>query len=323
MNSVLCPGELLIDFISKDIDKNLIEANIFEKKAGGAPANAALAINKYGGKAYFAGSVGNDKFGEYLINTLKKNKLSTKLVKKINTHTTLAFVSIQKNANRSFNFARGADEYFKYSDIDKKILEECSIIHFSSATAFLGGELENTYFKLLEYAKKNNKIISFDPNYREQLHSNIKKEFIEKSIKFISNSDIVKLSDDEAILITNEKDINNCAKKILKLGAKNVLITLGNKGVLYGHDKEIDKIKTIKVKAIDTTGAGDAFIGSLIGQISNLKKNNLTHNYLIPIIENSTYAASISTTKSGAMESIPEKKEIEEYLKKTSRIIKP
>ena len=195
MKKVICPGEALIDFVSMDIGKTLKATDGFIKKAGGAPANVAAAISKLGAEAYFCGTVGDDAFGGFLEDTLNNNNINTELLFKIKNNTTFAFVSLMENGERDFEFARDADECLTFDMISDR-LEEFDLYHFGSATAFMGGNLKDTYFKLKEYAKSNNKIISFDANYRESLFGNNKEEFIKCCKEFIVDSNIVKLSEE-------------------------------------------------------------------------------------------------------------------------------
>lgn len=173
MKKVLCPGEALIDFISMETGKKLKETSGFIKKAGGAPANVAAAISKLGAEAYFCGTVGDDAFGEFLEETLTSNGINTELMFKLKKPTTFAFVSLMDDGDRDFEFSRNADECLTFEMIKDK-LEDFDLYHFGSATAFLGGDLKETYFKLKQYAKENNKLISFDANYRDSLFGNNK-----------------------------------------------------------------------------------------------------------------------------------------------------
>ncbi|MDD6794444.1 MAG: PfkB family carbohydrate kinase, partial [Clostridiaceae bacterium] len=168
MDKVFCIGELLIDFIGKDINKGIKDGANFEKKAGGAPANVAASVCKLGGEAAFLGQVGNDSFGRFLVDTLKKVDIDTSMTK-MEGCTTLAFVAIDENGERDFEFNRGSDGEYSFDSIDLSRITNNDVIHFGSATGFLEGELKNTYFKLLDYAKKNDMFVSFDPNYRDAL----------------------------------------------------------------------------------------------------------------------------------------------------------
>lgn len=307
MKKVICPGEALIDFVSMDIGKTLKATYGFIKKAGGAPANVAAAISKLGAEAYFCGTVGDDAFGGFLEDTLNNNNINTELLFKIKNNTTFAFVSLMENGERDFEFARDADECLTFDMISDR-LEEFDLYHFGSATAFMGGNLKDTYFKLKEYAKSNNKIISFDANYRESLFGNNKEEFIKCCKEFIVDSNIVKLSEEEAKLISGIEDIKEASQYIVNLGCENLMVTLGKEGTLLSNREKQILIKTKEVKMKDATGAGDAFIGAVIAQILNEPGKSMEK-----IVEMANLVGGITTTKLGALESIPTWDEVFAY----------
>ena len=306
MKKVICPGEALIDFVSMDIGKTLKATDGFIKKAGGAPANVAAAISKLGAEAYFCGTVGDDAFGGFLEDTLNNNNINTELLFKIKNNTTFAFVSLMENGERDFEFARDADECLTFDMISDR-LEEFDLYHFGSATAFMGGNLKDTYFKLKEYAKSNNKI-SFDANYRESLFGNNKEEFIKCCKEFIVDSNIVKLSEEEAKLISGIEDIKEASQYIVNLGCENLMVTLGKEGTLLSNREKQILIKTKEVKMKDATGAGDAFIGAVIAQILNEPGKSMEK-----IVEMANLVGGITTTKLGALESIPTWDEVFAY----------
>lgn len=307
MKKVICPGEALIDFVSMDIGKTLKATDGFIKKAGGAPANVAAAISRLGAEAYFCGTVGDDAFGGFLEDTLNNNNINTELLFKIKNNTTFAFVSLMENGERDFEFARDADECLTFDMISDR-LEEFDLYHFGSATAFMGGNLKDTYFKLKEYAKSNNKIISFDANYRESLFGNNKEEFIKCCKEFIVDSNIVKLSEEEAKLISGIEDIKEASQYIVNLGCENLMVTLGKEGTLLSNREKQILIKTKEVKMKDATGAGDAFIGAVIAQILNEPGKSMEK-----IVEMANLVGGITTTKLGALESIPTWDEVFAY----------
>ena len=207
MKKVLCPGEALIDFVSNEHGKALKDTSGFIRKAGGAPANVAAAISKLGADAYCCGTVGDDFFGEFLEETFKKNNINTEMMIKLkDKSTTLAFVSLKEDGDRDFKFMRNADSDLTFDEI-KNNLDQFDLFHFGSATAFLEGELKNTYYKLKDYALKNNKIITFDANYRDALFGEDKDTFVSCCKDFIKESKIVKLSDEEACLISGMEKI--------------------------------------------------------------------------------------------------------------------
>lgn len=308
MKKVICPGEALIDFVSTDVGKSLENTNGFVKKSGGAPANVASAISKLGAEAYFAGTVGKDAFGAFIETTLKANNINTSLLFKLENHsTTLAFVSLMEDGERDFEFARDADSLLSI-DMFKDKLECFDLFHFGSATAFLEGELKKTYYKLKEYAVENNKLITFDANYRENLFADKKEEFIKCSVDFIKDSFIVKLSEEEALLISGKNEVKEAAQYIVKLGCENLIITLGKKGSLVTTKKTQVLVPTKEMVMIDATGAGDAFMGAVIAQIINKPDKDI-----VEIVKLANLVGGITTTKIGALESIPTWEEVEKY----------
>lgn len=304
-NKVFCIGELLVDMVCID-GLGLKDGVKFEKKAGGAPANVSAAISKLGGSSVFLGQVGDDFFGEFLIDTLRKVNVVTEMTIRGGA-TTIALVGIDKNGERNFNFLRGSDEEYSFDNIDLNMIGKLDIIHFGSATALLGGNLRDTYFKLLNYAKDNNIYVSFDPNYRDVL---IKKENLQSYLEdiklFLSSSDFVKLSDEEASLITGESDVYKSLEKLSSYGAKVICITLGSKGSLLSAGGESIVIPSIEIDQVDSTGAGDAFVGAVLSKISRINnRREVSLNTWIDIIGFANKVGAITCTKYGAIDSIP------------------
>lgn len=303
--NIFCIGELLIDMVCVD-NKGLKDGEKFEKKAGGAPANVAACISKLDGNAYFLGQVGNDYFGKHLIELLKNLNINTEMAVEKGS-TTIALVGIDTNGERNFDFLRGSDGEYSFNNINLSKIDNSDIIHFGSATGFLEGELKKTYFKLLEYAKSNNIYVSFDPNYRDALITPDKLEmFIEDSIEFIRKSDFTKLSDEELFLLTKEKDITAGVNKLHELGVKVVTITLGSKGTYLSVDGQNEIIPSIKIKQVDSTGAGDAFVGAVLKQVSDIEnKQNISFEEWKKIILFANKVGAITCTNYGAIASMP------------------
>ena len=303
--SILCIGELLIDFISQNIGNNLETSSLFLKKAGGAPANVSAVISKLGGNSYYCGKVGYDGFGTFLEKTLLDFGVDCSLLVKSSSHpTTLAFVSLEKDGERDFSFVRGADAYLEFSELDENILLDTNIFHFGSATGFLKGELQNTYYKTLDFAVKNNKIVSFDPNYRAVFWSSNKSEFIEKSMSFIKHSHILKISEEELFILTGIDDFKNSVDYLHKKGAKLITVTLGKKGTFVSNGVFSQTIPSIEIKSIDSTGAGDAFIGAFLYYI---EKNSISLDDFEQIknyVAKANIIAAKVCTKMGALEAL-------------------
>ena len=304
-NKVLLIGEALIDLVASRPGK-LSSTSAFIRKIGGAPLNVTASSTKYGADSYLFATIGKDFFGEFIIDKFK-NFASTKYLKRVDAFTTLAFVSLTKDGERDFEFFRGADKELSYKDIDKKVMKESDIFVFSSATSYLDGNLKNTYYDILEYGYKNNKIIIYDPNYRGNLIKD-NNQFIKMANDIIEKAKIVKLSDEEAILISGKKDMNKAIEYFSKIKNKFFFITMGKEGYIFidkeGKHKKVES--QISINSIDTTGAGDAFLGYIVGSLSKLdNKENIDSESILLISKKASIAAALSTTKKGALSSLP------------------
>lgn len=267
---ILCIGEALIDMICTDKGKSLSEGNHFLKKPGGAPTNVAAAIAALGGEVELAAKVGNDPFGKQLIQVMQEFGVSTRWMLADDTHfTTFAFVSLMEDGERDFVFNRGADGQLSREEVNAIDLDEVSIIHFGSATGFLPGPLQAAYQSLLQKALQKNILISFDPNYRHLLFPNNTQAFIDQSWNFLKACHFFKLSDEEAMLITGANTVHDAAAILLKKTTAVFTITLGKEGTLFGFGGHTSIIPSISIKPVDTTGAGDAFVGAVLYQLCN------------------------------------------------------
>jgi fructokinase len=266
---VLCIGEALIDMICTDVNVSLSTGQHFLKKAGGAPANVAAAIAALGGDVTMAAKVGDDPFGEHLIDLLKEMGVDTSLIiKDANFFTTFAFVSLMNDGERDFYFNRGADKELSMADLTSLDLKEYRIVHFGSATAFLPGPLQSTYTNLLTKAKEAGCFLSFDPNYRHLLFQNNTKSFMLQCSPFIEQCHFFKLSDEEAMLITGCDTVAFAAAALRKKTTAVFTITLGKEGTLLSIGDHLEIIKSIIIQPVDATGAGDAFVGAVLYQLN-------------------------------------------------------
>lgn len=277
---ILCIGEALIDMICTDTGLPLNEGSHFLKKAGGAPTNVAAAIASLGGEVVLAAKVGNDPFGRQLVNTMRGFGVSTEWMLMDKDHfTTFAFVSLLNDGERDFVFNRGADGQLSEGDIAGLDLNDYSIIHFGSATAFLEGPLQQAYKTLLEKARALNKFICFDPNFRHLLFPNDTTSFVEQSWNFLRHCNFFKVSDEEAMLLTATSSVGNASAAFAERTNAVFAITLGKEGTMLVFRGKKIMVPSIPVVSVDTTGAGDAFVGAVLYQLSRLS---------MPIIESMT-----------------------------------
>ena len=317
VDRILCIGELLIDFICSDINVNLVQGVNFIKKAGGAPANVAAAISKLGGRTSLAAKVGKDSFGIFLKETLDEVNVDTSMiVLDEDSKTTLAFVSLKADGERDFIFNRGADGLLNYKELNEEKIIDSKIIHFGSATALLGGPSKDSYLKVMKVAQNRGIFTCFDPNYRIDLWKNNTEEFISLSRECLRSIDLVKMSDEEVKIISGKGDIKEGIKALHELGAKIVVITLGKEGTLVSNNNDMEIVPSIKIKSIDSTGAGDAFVGAFLYktvQLQNPKDLKDNFNQIKEITYFANRVGAIVCTKLGAISSLPALKEVENY----------
>ena len=267
---ILCIGEALIDMICTDQGKSLSEGENFLKKTGGAPTNVAAAIAALGGAVELVTKVGADPFGTQLVEEMQAFNVDTRwMFRDKDFFTTFAFVSLMKDGERDFYFNRGADGQLTRDEVDQIDLEEFSIIHFGSATAFLPGPLQQAYQHLLQKALHQNKFISFDPNFRQLLFKDNVQTFIDQSWNFLANCHFFKLSEEEAMLITGSTTLRDAVQILTEKTTATFAVTLGKEGALLAFDHTSSVIPGITVKPVDTTGAGDAFVGAVLYQLAN------------------------------------------------------
>lgn len=312
--SVFCIGELLIDFFCKDVDVDLVAGKHFEKQAGGAPANVSATVVKLGGRSLFCGKVGRDPFGTFLKNTVQETGVDTSMVVLDDEHpTTLAFVSLKGDGERDFTFNRGADAHLRETDIDKTRLDECGILHFGSATALLSNPFRTAYLQTMKWGKEAGRFISFDPNYRKDLWTGNDHDFISHAMEGIQLADFVKVSEDELYIITNKNDVSDGTRELHKMGAKVVAVTLGSQGTLISNGSLQETIPSIEITSIDSTGAGDAFVGATLYQLAqqqNIVEACEDFEVLKQVIDFSNRVGALVCTKIGAISALPSLEEL-------------
>jgi fructokinase len=306
MKKILCIGEALIDMICVDKGKSLSEGQNFLKKPGGAPTNVAAAIAALGGNVELAAKVGADPFGKHLIDTMQSFGVSTRwLLQDEHYFTTFAFVSLMADGERDFYFNRGADGELTRKEVEGIDLQEFSIVHFGSATGFLPGPLQIAYQGLMQKALQQNVFISFDPNYRHLLFKNNTQSFVGQSLNFLESCHFFKLSEEEAFLITGKATLEDATHYFQQKTKAVFAITLGKEGTLLGINNNTEIIRSIPVTPVDSTGAGDAFVGAVLYQLSDKslpEVQALTKEEWKHIIYNANKAGARTCEYMGAME---------------------
>lgn len=299
-------GEALIDFTDIGIGENGMK--IFEQNPGGAPANVACACAKLGIKTAFMGKVGRDMHGDFLVETFKKYDVDTTCISRDNkAFTTLAFVSLDKNGERSFSFSRfgSADVNIQKEDIDFSAIKSSKVFHFGSLS-LTDEPSKSTVLDCVKFARENGVLVSYDPNYRPLLWKS--EDDACREMKSVLNMvDIIKISDEEIKLICDTDDLNVAAAFLHSKGIKIVLITLGSKGAFVSIGNEGDIIPTKVSKVVDTTGAGDSFLGGFLYKLlyDNDGKTDLPFEKAKEYTEFANSVAGLCVTKRGAIPAMP------------------
>lgn len=300
MLSLLSYGEVLVDFLPTSVnDPSYIPL------AGGAPANVAVAYAKLGGISYFSGGISEDNFGNMLIQELENQGVNTNFVKIIEgANTALVLVSLDESGERTFNFYRhnSADMQYGISQVDKINWQNIGFFHFCSNTLTSQPMYSDTLYAITS-AKKNNVSISFDVNLRQQLWQDLS-VLMYRIEACIAESDIIKLSKDEARYLANIKqvDVESYINFILTLGPKLIVITDGPNAVQVTCDSFTVLVDVPRISPVDTTGAGDSFISGFLFSLAQSVEENENINTLFDVIKQRDYisAAVLFGSKCGA-----------------------
>lgn len=314
MYDVVALGELLIDFTPSGTSEK--GCTIFEQNPGGAPANVLALLAKLGKKTAFIGKVGEDQFGLFLKNTLENLNIDTTgLILSKEFNTTLAFVHLNDNGDRTFSFYRnpGADMMLTKDELKLDLIHKAKIFHFGSLSLTKEPVISAT-FKALDYAKAKNKIISYDPNLRTALWDNL--DFAKAQIKKgLHYADILKVSEEELLFITDICDMEKATKYLLdNYNIKFIFVTLGEKGCFYRYCNNYGIVESFKVNPVDTTGAGDSFLGAVLYKLIDKDIDNLPIDKLIKIVRFANAVGALVTTKKGSLSIMPDLNSINSML---------
>ena len=301
-------GELLIDFMPGN------EEGVYIRKAGGAPANAAVAAAKNGLSVGFCGRVGNDDFGRFLIRTLEEHKVTMLCPQPVNEAiTTMAFVSLNEDGDRSFTFARkpGADEFLTCEDVDRAGVAQADLVHAGSCSLSKGSAAEATVYALRS-AKEAGKLVSFDVNYRNLMWNDDREGCIAAVKDLLPLVDFLKISEEETDMLGVP-----AVEAGEHYGIAVVVETLGAAGARCYWRGKTFTVEGRKAQCVDATGAGDAFWGGFLAcllQNGVRSTEDLKEELLLKAMDYGNVAGWLCVQKKGAMESLPTTEEIRKIL---------
>ena len=312
---VIAMGELLIDFTMNGQSEQ--GNNLFEACPGGAPCNVLAMLNKLGKKTAFLGKVGDDQFGRLLRDTISSAGIdASNLLTDDEVNTTLAFVHTFPDGDREFSFYRnpGADMMLREEEVEEDFIRQARLFHFGTLS-MTHEEVRKATKKALKAAKDNGLLVSFDPNLRPPLWSSLDlaKEQMEYGFQYC---DILKISDNEIQWLTGRDDFTEGVKKLKKdYDIKLICVSMGKDGSrAYYGDCIAEVPGFIREDTIETTGAGDTFCGCILHFILKYGLDSLNEARLREALRFANAAASVITTRKGALKVMPEAEEIERII---------
>ena len=307
MADIITLGELLIDLTQNGADEN--GNGKFTAYPGGAPANVAVAAARLGSEAAFIGKVGDDAFGRSLRTTLEKEGVDTKgLYVCVEHPTTMAIVSVDESGERDFAFYRdpGADTQLTDDEAVSALKDaKAKILHIGSLS-MTNSPGREACEAAVKYAKENGMLISYDPNYRAALWES-EEQAIVMMKKLLPGTDILKVSDEEMVMLTGSEDFAEGSRIFADLGIDLVMVTMGGDGVFVRRGDYAEQIPGFSVKVADTNGAGDTFAGAMLSQIEKREGmlNGLTNDELKEFVVYANKAASLTCSRHGAIPAMP------------------
>lgn len=318
---VVALGELLIDFTENGLSEQgnpLLEAN-----PGGAPCNVLSMLQKLGDKTAFIGKVGNDGFGHLLTKAVQEQGIDTTgLVYDNDVHTTLALVLKKENGDRDFAFYRnpGADMNLKEEEVNESLIASSSIFHFGTLS-LTDESVKMATQKAVKAAKENGLTITFDPNLREPLWRSLE-EAHEQVAWGLQQADVVKISDNEITWFTGMDNYDEGIAFLQKeySNLKLICLSMGGDGskAVY-RDIHVSYPAFLQEATIETTGAGDTFCACMIHTVLENGIDHLDEEKLKEMLKFANAAASLVTTKKGALRVMPTKEEVESFIENFKR----
>lgn len=316
MKDIIALGELLIDLTQNGCDE--MGNGKFVAYPGGAPANVAVAAARLGADTGFIGKVGNDSFGRSLAETLTREGVNTDgLMVSHDVPTTMAIVSVDATGEREFSFYRnpGADTQITAAEaVEVLSSERPKILHVGSLSMTTSPAKEACEVAV-SHARNKGVLISYDPNYRAALWDS-EEHAIEMMKVLLPMADILKVSDEEMLMLTGTEDFEEGSRILAEYGPALILVTLGDKGVFVRYGDIAETVPGFSVKVADTNGAGDTFLGAMLSRISSRDAEGsllegIGRDELLGYVTYANKAASITCSRHGAIPAMPTADEVE------------
>ncbi|MGE5577178.1 MAG: PfkB family carbohydrate kinase [Syntrophothermus sp.] len=333
MPDFIALGEILVDLVSTKSGASLAETPGFQKAAGGAPANVAVGLSRLGVSTGFIGKVGADEFGSYLISVLAEDGVDTsRIVREAKAKTGLAFVAVSESGEREFLFYRnpGADMLLSPRDLEVAYIRSAQAFHFGAVSLISESSRLATH-RAVDVARGNGLLISFDPNLRLTLWDTESQARLQIDAA-LKMADVIKMSQSEMEFLTGTSSPEDGCRILSKSGARLVVITLGKEGCFFAHSSGSGYVPALRVKPVDSTGAGDGFMAGLLWQILEAKQaadaktgatfwerkdkpansflSSLSHERLEEICRVANVVGALVTLERGAIPALPSREKV-------------
>ena len=314
---IIAHGELLIDFVPTTSGVTLIEAAAFVKAPGGAPANVAVGLARLGESVGFMGQVGDDAFGHFLADVLNTNHVDTRGLKfSQQARTALAFVSLRADGERDFMFYRhpSADMFYAPADVEPDLLNECHVFHFGSIS-LIAEPARSATLHAVAIARQANALITYDPNLRMPLWPDTEAA-LDGMLRGWTEAGLIKVSEEELVFLTGlpAEDWREAVRGLWHTHLRLVLVTRGAQGCYYITPHFSGEMPSFAVNAVDTTGAGDAFMASMIHGLLRQPEAWEHEETLRQVCHFANAAGALTTTQRGAIPALPTRAQVENFL---------
>ena len=307
MFDITALGEILIDFTPSGT--NGMGMPLYTQNPDGAPANVLAQSALLGSRTAFIGKVGQDSFGTFLRSVMERNGIDTRaLVTSEEVHTTLAFVQLDACGDRSFSFYRnpGADILLRESEVDYELIRQSHIFHFGSLS-LTDEPARSATVAAVHAARGSGCLISYDPNYRPPLWPS-QDAARTAMLKLLPLADILKLSEEELTLLTGETGLDTGTAALAVQGPALILISLAERGAYFRRGALCGLVPAFQVDTVDTTGAGDAFLGAILHRLRHKtleEIRRLGEDELREIVRFGNAAGGLATAAKGAIPAMP------------------
>ena len=320
MTDVLCIGELLVEFVADTNNVPLSRSPGFIKAPGGAPANVAVALSRLGVKSGFMGKVGDDPFGLFLKDCLEADNVDTStLYRAAGTRTTAVFTAVWDDGHKDLCFYRnpGADMMLRPDEIDESLFTNLRCFHFGSIT-FIDEPSCSAQRKAIEFARRNEVMISYDPNYRPTLWPNaqLARQTIQDAYRYCH---LAKVSDEEWSVATGCDDFEAGVKAVLDKGVELLVVSKGDKGAIATNGDYLIEVPAVEVDVVETTGAGDGFLAAVISELLPERERlgslaRIPEQKIEKTLRLANAVGAYACTKPGAIPALPNSAEVEQFL---------